>query len=69
VVKSLSIDLAPRDISVLTLHPGWVQTDMGGPNAEISVADSASGLKRILQSAGPAQSGQFLEYDGSPIPW
>jgi hypothetical protein len=42
---------------------------MGGANAEISVADSASGLKRILQSAGLAQSGQFLEYDGNPIPW
>jgi len=69
VVKCLSIDLAPRDISVITLHPGWVQTDMGGANAEISVADSASGLKRILQSAGLAQSGQFLEYDGNPIPW
>ncbi len=69
VVKSLSIDLAPRGISVLTLHPGWVQTDMGGSNAEIGVAECASGLKRILQSAGLAQSGQFLEYDGNPIPW
>jgi len=69
VVKCLSIDLAPRDISVVTLHPGWVQTDMGGSNAEISVAESASGLRRILQSAGLAQSGQFLEYDGNPIPW
>ncbi|MCP4470840.1 MAG: SDR family oxidoreductase [Gammaproteobacteria bacterium] len=69
VVKCLSIDLAPRDISVLTLHPGWVQTDMGGSSAEISVTESAGGLKRILQSAGLAQSGQFLEYDGKPIPW
>ena len=69
VVKCLSIDLAPRDISVVTLHPGWVQTDMGGSNAEISVAESASGLRRILQSAGPAQNGQFLDYDGSVIPW
>jgi NAD(P)-dependent dehydrogenase (short-subunit alcohol dehydrogenase family) len=69
VVKCLSIDLAPRGISVVTLHPGWVQTDMGGPNAEISVAECCSGLKRVLQSAGRAQSGQFLEYDGSEIPW
>ncbi len=69
VVKCLSIDLAPRNISVLTLHPGWVQTDMGGANAEISVAESAGGLKRILQSAGLAQSGQFLEYDGNLISW
>jgi NAD(P)-dependent dehydrogenase (short-subunit alcohol dehydrogenase family) len=69
VVKSLSIDLAGRGISALCLHPGWVQTDMGGPNAEISTADSVAGLKAILQAAGPEQNGQFLGYDGAPIPW
>ncbi len=69
VVKSLSIDLADRGISAISLHPGWVQTDMGGPNAEIGTDASVSGLKNILQSAGLAQSGQFIEYDGSSIPW
>jgi NAD(P)-dependent dehydrogenase (short-subunit alcohol dehydrogenase family) len=69
VVKCLSIDLAGRGISAISLHPGWVQTEMGGPNAEISTADSVGGLKAILQSAGAAQNGQFIEYDGSPIPW
>jgi len=42
---------------------------MGGPNAEISAGASVSGLKSILQSAGLDQSGQFIEYDGSSIPW
>lgn len=69
VVKSLSIDLADRSISVISLHPGWVQTEMGGPNAEISTDQSVSGLKNILQSAGLAQSGQFIEYNGNSIPW
>jgi NAD(P)-dependent dehydrogenase (short-subunit alcohol dehydrogenase family) len=69
VVKCLSIDLADREISVISLHPGWVQTEMGGPNAEISTDESVSGLKGILQTAGLAQSGQFIEYDGSSIPW
>jgi NAD(P)-dependent dehydrogenase (short-subunit alcohol dehydrogenase family) len=69
VVKSLSIDLADRGISVISLHPGWVKTDMGGPNAEISTEESVSGLKSILQSAGPEQSGQFIEFNGSSIPW
>ncbi len=69
VVKSLSIDLADRDISVITLHPGWVKTDLGGPNAEISTDESVSGLKSILQSAGLAQSGQFIEFNGNSIPW
>ena len=69
VVKSLSIDLAGRGISVISLHPGWVQTDMGGPNAEIDTGESVAGLKSILQSVGSAQSGRFLEYNGKPIPW
>ena len=69
VVKSLSIDLAGRGISAITLHPGWVQTDMGGANAEIGTDECASGLKTILQSAGPAQSGQFIEFNGDSIPW
>lgn len=69
VFKSLSIDLADRGISAISLHPGWVQTDMGGADAETTVHDSAAGLKSILQSAGIEQSGQFLEYNGDPIPW
>ena len=69
VVKSMSIDLADRGISVISLHPGWVRTDMGGADAEISVGESAGGLKRILQAAGPEQSGRFFNYDGDPIPW
>jgi len=69
VVKSLSIDLAGRNIAVISLHPGWVQTEMGGPNAEIGTDESVSGLKSILQSAGLAQSGQFIEFNGNSIPW
>jgi NAD(P)-dependent dehydrogenase (short-subunit alcohol dehydrogenase family) len=69
VVKCLSIDLAERGISAISLHPGWVQTDMGGSNAEISTDTSVSGLKSILQSSGRAQSGQFIEYNGNRIPW
>jgi NAD(P)-dependent dehydrogenase (short-subunit alcohol dehydrogenase family) len=69
IVKNLSIDLAGRGISAITLHPGWVKTDMGGVNAEVGTDQSAAGLKSILQSAGPAQNGQFLEFNGDPIAW
>ena len=69
VVKNLSIDLAGRGISAITLHPGWVKTEMGGTNAEVGADESAAGLKAILQSAGPAQNGQFIEFNGDPIPW
>ena len=69
VAKCLSIDLAGRGISTISLHPGWVQTAMGGPNAEIGVTDSVAGLKLILEAAGPDQNGHFIEYNGEPIPW
>lgn len=69
VVKSLSIDLRERGIAVMALHPGWVKTDMGGPNAQIPSQKSVAGLRKILLSAGPDKSGRFFNYDGSEIPW
>ena len=69
VVKSMSVDLAGQGISVITLHPGWVRTDMGGANAEITTTKSVDGMTRVLLSAGPAQTGQFFNYTGDVIPW
>lgn len=69
VVKSLSLDLAGDGIVVLAFHPGWVQTEMGGPNALISTEESVRGLKQLLTTAGSENSGHFFNYDGSEIPW
>lgn len=69
VVKSLSVDLAPEGFTVLALHPGWVLTDMGGPNALISTRTSVEGMLSMIAAAGPEQNGQFLNYDGKVIPW
>ena len=69
VGKSLSVDLAGRGMTVLLLHPGWVQTQMGGPSAQITSRVSAAGLKEIIESATPAQSGKFYRYNGEEIPW
>lgn len=68
-VKSLSIDLEGAGINVVALHPGWVQTDMGGPNALITVEESVSGMREVLADLQPAQSGNFLDYQGAEIPW
>jgi NAD(P)-dependent dehydrogenase (short-subunit alcohol dehydrogenase family) len=57
-----------RGIAVLSLHPGWVQTDMGGPAAHLTVEQSVSGLADVLEAEHPAQH-RFLAYDGSEIPW
>lgn len=69
VAKSLAIDLAPRGIRVALLHPGWVQTDMGGPDAWITAEQSVAGMRRIIAGLTPQQSGRFLAYDGQEVPW
>lgn len=69
VMKSAAIDLRPRGIKVALLHPGWVKTDMGGPNAEISTAQSALQMRNILEQMRLEDSGTFYDIDGSIIPW
>ncbi len=50
------------------VHPGWVRTDMGGPQATLSVEDSAASLRRLCVGLGDAQRGAFLNIDGQPFP-
>ena len=69
VVKSLSIDLHSRGISVIALHPGWVRTDMGGPNALISIEESVNGMASVIAKKNLEDSGKFFNYDGKEIPW
>jgi len=69
VGKSLAADLAAEGIKVALLHPGWVQTDMGGSNALISTQESVAGLRKILEQFTPEKSGQFFNYDGTVLPW
>lgn len=68
-MKSLSIDLKDQQIGILTFHPGWVQTDMGGVNALISAKESVTGMRSLIENFTPDQTGSFVRYDGKPIPW
>ncbi len=69
VMVSAAHDLRPLDITCLILHPGWVRTDMGGPNGEISVEESAKKLRKILDECEITDSGKFFDIDGTIIPW
>jgi NAD(P)-dependent dehydrogenase (short-subunit alcohol dehydrogenase family) len=69
VMKGLSVDLKGKGITAVTLHPGWVRTDMGGPSAPVAPSESASGLLQVISGLKPADSGKFLSFDGSAIPW
>jgi len=69
VVKSLSVDLAGDGFSVAVVHPGWVLTDMGGPNALIDTGTSVTGMLKVIDELTPATTGSFFNYDGTIIPW
>nr|VFJ57334.1 MAG: NAD(P)-dependent dehydrogenase, short-chain alcohol dehydrogenase family [Candidatus Kentron sp. FW] len=62
-------DLAKRGISVVALHPGWVRTDMGGPDATLGVEESVTALRKNLAGVSFSDSGRFIDIDGSTIPW
>nr|WP_040696088.1 SDR family oxidoreductase [Pseudoalteromonas citrea] len=68
-IKSLSNDLLPQGIKTVSLHPGWVKTSMGGPNALIGAQESAEGLKQVIDNLQDAQSGGFYSYQGEEIAW
>jgi NAD(P)-dependent dehydrogenase (short-subunit alcohol dehydrogenase family) len=69
LAKGLAASLAPRGIVVVALSPGWVRTDMGGAGAPLSPQASVTGLRKVIAALKPADSGRFLSYDGSSIPW
>ena len=69
VVKSLSVDLKPKGITVVSLHPGWVKTDMGGPNAPVSIDKSIEGMTKVIDRTDIKDTGRFLNYDGTELPW
>ena len=67
--RALSRDDAMRGIITITTHPGWVQTDMGGPEAAITPAQSAAGLRSLIARLTDADNGKFFLYDGTELPW
>ena len=67
--KSLAIDMKDDGIAIVMLHPGWVQTDMGGQNALIDTQTSVSGLRERIAETSLDNSGRFIAYDGETIPW
>lgn len=69
VTRSLAIDLAPLGITAIVMHPGWVQTDMGGFSAPTTVQQSIAGMRQVIAHITPKDSGKFYGYDGKEIPW
>jgi NAD(P)-dependent dehydrogenase (short-subunit alcohol dehydrogenase family) len=72
-LNSVLIDIAhtlgPNGACCVALHPGWVRTDMGGANADISAEESVTGIRRTLATVTDHNNGSFLNYDGTPLNW
>jgi NAD(P)-dependent dehydrogenase (short-subunit alcohol dehydrogenase family) len=69
LMRTSAIDLTARGITCIVVNPGWVKTDMGGPNAKLSPEESIHAMRRLIAKLGPGDSGKFYNYDGREYPW
>jgi NAD(P)-dependent dehydrogenase (short-subunit alcohol dehydrogenase family) len=67
--RQIAADLRADGIIVISLHPGWIQTDMGGAGAPRTLAETMPGVVRVIDGVTMADSGQFFNWDGTHIPW
>lgn len=67
--KSMAMDLADDGVVTFVIHPGWVQTDMGGPNAKITTQQCVEGMLSVIDDATPEHNGRFMNWDGTELPW
>jgi NAD(P)-dependent dehydrogenase (short-subunit alcohol dehydrogenase family) len=69
VMQGLATDLRPEGVVAVSVHPGWVQTDMGGAGADISVQDSAASLVALIDRIALEDSGGFFDWQGDRLPF
>jgi NAD(P)-dependent dehydrogenase (short-subunit alcohol dehydrogenase family) len=62
-------EVKARGVAVAVVHPGWVQTDMGGANATVTVDQSIAGLREVIAKVNLAETGRFYNYTGEELPW
>jgi NAD(P)-dependent dehydrogenase (short-subunit alcohol dehydrogenase family) len=67
--RSLAVDLKGRGIVVVAMHPGMVQTDMTRGFGMLTPAESVAGMVQVIDKLTPEQTGQFLHYQGTTLPW
>ncbi|HEX8467477.1 MAG TPA: SDR family oxidoreductase [Allosphingosinicella sp.] len=67
--RALALGWSDRPVTLVLLHPGWVQTDMGGAQAPLGVEASVAGMRRVIAGLSRSESGAFVDYRGEPIPW
>lgn len=69
VLADTALNFGPQGATCVAFHPGWVKTDMGGDEADLTVEQSVTGMRTTLAGLTAADNGRFLNYDGTPLPW
>jgi len=69
LTRLIAFDLEERGVLVVAITPGWVQTDMGGPDAALTPAESVRSMLNVLPDLTMEDRGTFLTWDGRPVPW
>jgi NAD(P)-dependent dehydrogenase (short-subunit alcohol dehydrogenase family) len=69
LTRQLAAELAGQGTVVVSMSPGWVATDMGGPSAPLEPSESVQGILNVVGALTPAQSGSFLDHTGATLPW
>ena len=69
IMKSMGVNLRDRGITSVAMHPGWVRTDMGGPEAQLSPAESVRGMRQTIAGLTADDTGRFLAWDGKAMPY
>lgn len=67
--KTLAVNFSGQGISFVVLHPGYVKTDINDGKGNVTSQQSAIGLHSVITRLGPADSGKFFDYKGTPMPW
>jgi NAD(P)-dependent dehydrogenase (short-subunit alcohol dehydrogenase family) len=69
LARGLALELRGKNMTVLSLHPGWVSTDMGGAAAPVTVEESAAGLVTVIEQQSGKHGHRFLDYTGKELAW
>jgi NAD(P)-dependent dehydrogenase (short-subunit alcohol dehydrogenase family) len=68
-MKSMAQDMKDTGVLIVAVHPGWVQTDMGGPNGQITTEECCKSLLTTFDAVSDKNHGGFIDYENQPIPW
>ena len=69
LTKSLSLAYGKDGIIFTSIHPGWVQTEIGTSAATLTTEQSVSNMIKLFSKLNSSHNGSFLSYDGSELPW